>query len=122
MHDKPKGKIPLKVLSLTAMLKSVSGAANFLFHVGALDHESTAILCDLWRSLEATAAEERREHGWSLMRSVVEQLVPLSNRVSKELHSIKDNPVAAYHLRHIHEAAKLLEGEKMVKRKREEDF
>ncbi len=119
MHDKPKRKIPLKVLSLTAMLKSVSGAANFLFHAGALDHESTAILRDLWRSLEATADEERRG---SLMQSVVEQLVPLSNRVSKELHSIKDNPVAAYHARHIHEAAKLLEREKMVKRKREEGF
>ncbi len=113
MHDKPKRKIPLKALSLTAMLKSVSGGANFLFHVGALDHESTAILRDLWRSLEATADKERRG---SLMRAVVEQLVPLSNRVSKELHSIKDNPVAAYHLRHIQEAAKLLEGAKMVRK------
>ena len=116
MHDKPKRKIPLKALSLTAMLKSVSGGANFLFHVGALDHEATAILRDLWRSLEATADEESRERGGALMRAVVEQLVPLSNRVSKELHSIKDNPVAAYHLRHIHEAAKLLEQEKMVKK------
>ncbi len=85
MHEEPRKKIPLKVLSLTAMLKSVSGGANFLFHVGALDHESIAILRDMWRSLEATADEERRG---SLMQSVVEQLVPLSNRVSKELHSM----------------------------------
>ncbi len=116
MHDEPKRKIPLKVLSLTAMLKSVSGAANFLFHVGALDHEATAILRDMWRSLEATADEERRG---SLMQSVVEQLVPLSNRVTKELMAIQNNAVAAYHARHISEAAKLLEREKMVKRKLE---
>ena len=116
MHDKPKRKLPLKAHCLIATIKAVSGAANYLHHADALDHESEAILCDLWRSLEAVADEERRG---SLMRAVMEELVPLINRVTKELHSIKDNPVAAYHLRHIHEAAKLLEGEKMVKRKSE---
>ncbi len=116
MHDKPKRKIPLNALSLIAMLKAVSAGSNFLFLIGTLDHEATAIITDQVRSLEATADEQRRG---ALMQSVVEQLVPLSNRVSRELFAIKNNPVAAYHLRHIHEAGKLLEGEKMVKRKLE---
>ena len=114
MYDESQKPLPLKALSLVALIKSVSGAAHFLSHAGVLDHESTAILHDLWRSLEGMADKERRG---SLMQSVVEQLVPLSNRVTKELHSIKDNPVAAYHFRHIHVAAKLLEQARMVKRK-----
>ena len=119
MHDEPKRKFPLKAASLIAMLKAVSAGSHFLFVNGTLDHEAAAIITDQVRMLEATGDEEHRERGGALMRAVVEELVPLANRISKELCSIKDNPVAKFHARHIHEAAKLLEGAKMVKRKRE---
>ncbi len=119
MYDEPKRKLPLKALTVIATLKAVSAGSNFLFLNGTLDHEAAAIIKDQVRTLEATGDEEHRERGGALMRAVVEELVPLANRISKELCSIKDNPVAAYYLRHIHEAGKLLEGEKMVKRKLE---
>ena len=116
MYEEPRKKLPRKALTLTAMIQSVSGAAHFLHHAGVLDHESTAILNDLWRLLAEATAEEYQQHRGQLMRIVVEQIVPLSNRITKELHSIKDNPVAAYHAHHIQEAAKLLEGAKMVRK------
>ncbi len=119
-HQKTLPPAVLKpVASLQAMLEATGAAVKFLFLSGALDHEAIAILIDQLRSLQASVDEERPERGWALMRSVVEQLVPLSNRVTKELFAIRDNPVAAYHLRQIREAAKLMEGEKMVKRKRD---
>ena len=109
------------VASFTAMVQAVSNGVQFLFLVRELDHEARAIICDQLRSLLAAVDDDRPERGFTLMRSVVKDLVPLSNRVAKELYRMQDNseiyPVAAYHLRQMHEAGKLLEGEKMVKMK-----
>ncbi len=124
MHEDPKSKIPPAILKrlaiLCAMIEAVGSAVKFLFLINILDHESTAIITYQLRSLQVAADEERQERGRALMRSVVEQLVPLSNRVTKELFAIRDNPIAAYYLRQIREAVKLVEGEKMIRRKRED--
>ncbi len=118
-HQKTLPPAVLKpVASLQALLEAVGGTVNFLFLSGTLDHESTAILIDQLRSLQASVDE--RSEGWVvLVRSVVRQLVPLSNRCVKELQAIQDNAVAVFYLRQLREAGKLLESEKMVKRKRD---
>ena len=123
MHDDPRRKIPPAILKpiaiLTAMLQAVSNGAKFLFLIGALDHEATAITTDQLRSLQVSVDEEPPGDWVALVRSIVEQLVPLSNRVMKELLAIQDHPVADFYLRQVREAAKLMEGEKMVKWKLE---
>ncbi len=118
-HQKTLPPAVLKpVASLQAMLEATGGAVRFLFLSGALDHESTAILFDQLRSLQASVDE--CPEGWvALVRSVVRSLVPLSNRVTKELQAIQDNTVAGYYFRQLIEAGRLLESEKMVKRKRD---
>lgn len=113
MDDDPKRKLPPAILrlvgSLRAMIGAVGAGADFLLFVGVLDHESTAILLDQLRSLGSSVDE--RSSGAELIRSVVRQLVPLANRVQKELMSIQGDPVASYYLRQIREATKLLKGE-----------
>ncbi len=119
-HQKTLPPAVLKpVASLQAMLEATGGAVKFLLLSGALDHEATAIVFDQLRSLQASVDEER-SGGWVvLVRSVVRSLVPLSNRVTKELQAIPNNAVAVYYIRQLREAGKLLEAEKMVKRKRD---
>ena len=119
-HQKTLPPAVLKpVASLQAMLEAVGAAVKFLFLSGALDHEATAIVFDQLRSLQASVDEEH-SGGWpALIRLVLERLVPLSNRVTKELFTIRDNPIAAYHLRQIRGAAELMKAEKMAKGKRD---
>ncbi len=109
------------IARFTAMLLSVSNSARFLFLMKMLDHEAEAILRDQLRSLLAVVDYGYPERGWALMRSAIDQLVPLSNRVAKELYRIQDDAeihdVTVYHLRRIQEAGKLLESEKLIKMK-----
>ncbi len=119
----PQKTLPPAVLkpvaSLRALLEATGAAVKFLFLSAVLDHEATAIVFDQLRSLQASVDEER-SGGWVvLVRSVVRSLVPLSNRVTKELQAIPNNAVAVYYIRQLREAGKLLEAEKMVKRKRD---
>ncbi len=116
-------KLPLKALNTLAifmgMVEAVSNGARLLFLMKMLDHEAEAIIRAQLRSLLGVVDDGHPERGWALMRSAIDQLVPLSNRVAKELYRIQDDPeihdVTVYHLRRIQEAGKLLEGEKMVK-------
>jgi len=119
-HQKTLPPAVLKpVASLQALLEAMGGAVKFLLLSGALDHEATAIVFDQLRSLQASVDEEH-SGGWpALIRLVLERLVPLSNRCVKELQAIQDNAVAAFYLLQLREAGKLLESEKMVKRKRD---
>ncbi len=121
----PQKTLPPAVLkpvaSLRALLEATGAAVKFLFLSAVLDHESTAIILDQLRSLQVSAENEERSERWVvLVRSVVRSLVPLLNRTTKELFAIRDNPIAAYYLRQIREAVKLVEGEKMIRRKRED--
>ncbi len=115
-------KLPLKALNTLAifmgMVEAVSNGARLLFLVKMLDHESEAIITAQLRSLLGVVDDGHPERGWALMRSAIDQLVPLSNRVAKELYRIQDNSeihdVTVYHLRRMHEAGKLLETEKLI--------
>ncbi len=103
------------------MVEAVSNSARLLFLMDVLDHEAAAIIRDQLRSLLAVVDDGHPERGWALMRSAIDQLVPLSNRVAKELYRIQDDAeihdVTVYHLRRIQEAGKLLESEKLIKMK-----
>ena len=116
-------KLPLKALNTVAifmgMVEAVCNSARLLFLVDVLDHEAAAIIRDHLRSLLAVADDGHPERGWALMRSAIDQLVPLSNRVAKELYRIQDDSeihdVTVYHLRQMQAAGELLQREKMVK-------
>ncbi len=116
-------RLPLKALNTLAifltMVEAVSSGARLLFLVDVLDHEAAAIIRDQLRSLLDVVADDHPKRGWALMQSAIDQLVPLSNRVAKELHRIQDDAeihdVTVFHLRRIKDAAKLLEREKLIK-------
>ena len=115
MHDDPKRKPQRPILNIVAILDTMQwtiySCFRFLSLLGVLDDEAMATISVQLQLLQATVDEWRPGRGEELINSVVRQIVPLANRIEKELRAIQDNAVATFYLRQLHEVAKLIAAE-----------
>ena len=115
MPDDPKIKSRRPILNIVAILDTMQwtiySCFRFLSLTGALDDETTGTISVQMKLLEATVDEWHPGRGEELINSVVRQIVPLANRIEKELRAIQDNAVATFYLHQLHEVAKLIVAE-----------
>ncbi len=112
MYDEHKIKSQRPILNIVAILDTMQwtiySCFRFLSLLGVLDDEEMATISVQLQLLQATVDEWRPGRGEELINSVVQQVVPLAERIEKALKAIQDNAVASFYLRQLHEVAKLI--------------